>query len=301
MASPIASTEQGFYNVTVQEKAHDLKAAEEVSYTGLVEGLRRVYQSGKTKNLEWRRKELKALQRLHTENHERIAEALLKDHGGPKIRALFELSGHTAAQEALNNLDSWTAPEPVKHDGFTGKSYIRKEPKGVVLLISPWNFPFNLTFEGLVPIIAAGNCCVIKPSEVSTHSGALMAELIPRYMDNEAIKVVTGAVPETTALLREKFDHIMYTGNGAVGRIVMAAAARHLTPVTLELGGKSPTYVDKSAKIDTAIARILMAKLLNCGQICIAPDYILVHKDVAAEFKSKIVAEIKRQYGESVR
>lgn len=167
----------------------------------------------------------------------------------------------------IADLDEWVAPMTVPHNSLIGKSYVRKEPKGVVLVIAPWNFPFAMVYDVLLPIIAAGNCCVIKPSEVSVHTCAVIESLLPKYVDNDAVKVVTGGIPETTALLREKFDHIFYTGNGAVGRVVMAAAAKNLTPVTLELGGKSPVYVDKSAKLATAVARVGSIKWMNAGQI----------------------------------
>eukprot|EP01059_Diplonema_ambulator_P021865 TRINITY_DN3634_c0_g2_i2.p1 TRINITY_DN3634_c0_g2~~TRINITY_DN3634_c0_g2_i2.p1 ORF type:complete len:456 (+),score=137.29 TRINITY_DN3634_c0_g2_i2:103-1368(+) len=169
-----------------------------------------------------------------------------------------------------------------------GKSFIRKEPKGVVLLIAPWNYPIELVMTPLVSIIAAGNCAVIKPSEVSVHSSALLEKLINKYLDTSCIKVVQGEVPETTALLKLPWDHIFYTGNGHVGRIVAKAAAEHLTPVTLELGGKSPVIVDKSAKLDTVVARVSAAKWFNVGQTCIAPDYVLIHKDLEKEFLEKM-------------
>merc|ERR1712226_583839 len=152
------------------------------------------------------------------------------------------------------------------------KSFIRKEAKGVVLIICPWNAPVELVFHPLVDAIAAGNAVVIKPSEVSTHSSALVGKLIDQYLDTSCIRVVHGAVSETTALLKEHWDHVFYTGNGHIGRIVLRAAAEHLTPVTLELGGKSPCIIDKSAKMESVVHRISSWKWgFNAGQICVAP------------------------------
>lgn len=178
-----------------------------------------------------------------------------------------------------------------------GKSYIRQEAKGVVLIIGPWNFPIEVVLTPLVAAISAGCPVVVKPSEVAANSAALLTRLIEKYLDPQCIKVVNGAVAETTALLREPWDHILYTGNGHVGRIVLKAAAEHLTPVTLELGGKSPVFVDKSASMHTVVSRLSMAKWLNCGQICIAPDYVLVHKDREEEFINAMKAHIEKYFG----
>merc|ERR1740121_219229 len=203
----------------------------------------------------------------------------------------------------LANLDKWAADEKVHTPVIVsptrmGKSFIRKEPKGVVLIIGPWNFPVLLTFEPLVAAIGSGNCVVVKPSEVAKHCSALTEKLINKYLDTSCIKVVQGAVQETTALLQQHWDHIFYTGNGAVGRIVLKAAAEHLTPVTLELGGKSPVIIDKSAKLQTVIDRTFAAKFgLNCGQICVAPDYVLVHKDLEQQFVEGMKAKITDAFG----
>ena len=205
------------------------------------------------------------------------------------------------ADFALSNLKNWTSPTRVTHDdgiplNILSRSEIRHEPKGVVLIIAPWNYPILLALIPMVSAIAAGNCIVVKPSEVSVNSTKILADLMPKYFDSECIRVVTGAVPETTALLAQKWNHIFYTGNGAVGRIVMTAAAKHLTPVTLELGGKSPVYIDKSCNLDLTVERISMAKWSNAGQTCIAPDYIMVHKDIEAAFLSKMQATLQKAY-----
>eukprot|EP01064_Diplonema_japonicum_P018132 TRINITY_DN26827_c0_g1_i1.p1 TRINITY_DN26827_c0_g1~~TRINITY_DN26827_c0_g1_i1.p1 ORF type:complete len:537 (+),score=166.92 TRINITY_DN26827_c0_g1_i1:51-1613(+) len=270
-------------------------------YEGILDGLRKEFRQGKTKKEAWRRQQLTQLVKMVEENHEKITAAVRKDHGGPKIRGLGEMGSHAAAEFALGNLSSWMADEKVTtpfqvSPTFIGRSHIRKEPKGVVLLIAPWNYPIELVLTPLVSIIAAGNCAVIKPSEVSTNSSEVLEELINKYLDTSCIKVIQGAVPETTALLKLQWDHIFYTGNGHVGRIVSRAAAEHLTPVTLELGGKSPVIIDKTAKMASVISRVSSGKWFNVGQTCIAPDYILVHKDIQEEFL-KGMEEALKGYG----
>jgi aldehyde dehydrogenase (NAD+) len=177
------------------------------------------------------------------------------------------------------------------------KSRIYKDPLGVVLVIAPWNYPFQLAMAPVVGAIAAGNAVVLKPSEVAPATSRLMAELLPRYTDSQAVKVVEGAVAETTRLLEERFDHIFYTGNGTVGRVVMAAAAKHLTPVTLELGGKSPTIIDDDVDLELAIRRIVWGKFYNAGQTCVAPDYILCHERVRPRALELLKRTIEEFYG----
>jgi aldehyde dehydrogenase (NAD+) len=168
---------------------------------------------------------------------------------------------------------------------------------GVVLVIAPWNYPIQLLMIPVAGAIAAGNAVVMKPSEVSSATSAVLGKLVPQYFDKDAIAIVEGAVPETTQLLAEKFDHIFYTGNGTVGRVVMRAAAENLTPVTLELGGKSPTIVDKSANLAVAGRRIAWAKYVNAGQTCVAPDYVLVHDSIADKLVEEIRKSVKDFYG----
>jgi aldehyde dehydrogenase (NAD+) len=179
-----------------------------------------------------------------------------------------------------------------------GRSYIYREPLGLVLIIAPWNYPFQTAVLPLVGALAAGNCVVLKPSEIAPHTSAAIAKWIPRYLDTKAVRVVEGGVPETTALLREKWDHIFYTGNGTVGRVVMEAAAKHLTPVTLELGGKSPAIVDETADLDSAAKRIVYGKFFNAGQTCVAPDYVLVHDAVHDALLNRMVSAVREFYGD---
>jgi aldehyde dehydrogenase (NAD+) len=179
-----------------------------------------------------------------------------------------------------------------------GRSYIEPEPKGVVLIIAPWNYPLSMVVAPLVGAVAAGNCAAMKPSEITTHTSTALAAILPRYLDKDAFAVVEGGVPETTELLEHKFDHILYTGNERVARIVMTAAAKNLTPVTLELGGKSPCIIDKSADIEVAASRIAWGKFINAGQTCVAPDHVLVHRSVATQFVDALTRRIKDFYGE---
>jgi aldehyde dehydrogenase (NAD+) len=175
------------------------------------------------------------------------------------------------------------------------------EPLGVALIIAPWNYPIYLTVTPLAAALAAGNCAVVKPSELAPASSALLARLLPEYLDADAVTVVEGGVSETTDLLAERFDHILYTGGPTVGRIVAEAAAKHLTPVTLELGGKSPAIVHRDANLTQAARRVAFAKWANAGQTCIAADHVYVHRDVEDEFASLLAREVKARYGAEPR
>lgn len=277
-------------------------AKDEGTFAPLVAELRRTFDSGRTRDLSWRRGQLQAIQQMIKDNHEEITAAIRKDLGGPKIRGFFDIGSHQAAGDAIENLEAWTRPEqvptpmqisPVK----MARSYVRREPKGVVLIIGPWNFPFELCLHPLVAAIAAGNCAVIKPSEMASNTAQIIERLVHRYLDPASVRVVQGAVAETSALLREHWDHIMYTGNGAIGRIVLRAAAEHLTPVTLELGGKCPVIVDKSANMQSVVERVSFGKWTNAGQICVAPDYVLIHKDREEEFVQGMRGRLETLFG----
>jgi aldehyde dehydrogenase (NAD+) len=179
-----------------------------------------------------------------------------------------------------------------------GRGEIVREPLGVVLVIAPWNYPVQLTLAPLVGVLAAGNAAVVKPSELAPATSGELARLVRLHLDADAVHVVEGGVPETTALLAERFDHIFYTGNGTVGRIVLEAAARHLTPVTLELGGKSPTYVAEDADLEVAARRIVWGKFTNAGQTCVAPDYVLAARPTLDALKPLIVEAIREAFGD---
>ena len=203
-------------------------------------------------------------------------------------------------KHARKHLASWMRPKRVRTPLLAqpGVSKVYAEPLGVVLNIAPWNYPIQLALAPLIGAIAAGNSVVLKPSEVAPACSALLARLLPRYLDPECVAVIEGGVPETTRLLEQRFDHIFYTGNGTVGRIVMEAAARHLTPVTLELGGKSPCIVDEDVDLEVAARRIVWGKFFNAGQTCIAPDYVLCHASREAQLIEQMKKVLIEFYGE---
>uniref|UniRef100_A0A3Q3X264 Aldehyde dehydrogenase n=1 Tax=Mola mola TaxID=94237 RepID=A0A3Q3X264_MOLML len=240
---------------------------------------REAFLSGRTRPIEFRLQQLHALKSMITEKQTEIANALKQDINRSQYDTpLLELIGiENEIKLAIEKLSEWAAPRPVEKNLLTisDEVYIHPEPLGVVLIIGAWNYPWAVTLLPLVGAIAAGNAAVVKPSELSESSALLLHALLPRYLDKDLYPVVTGGVTETQELLRLRFDHIFYTGSSTVGKQVMEAAAHHLTPVTLELGGKSPCYIDKNCDIRVACRRITWGKFANCGQTCIAPDYIL--------------------------
>ncbi|NWW71549.1 AL3A2 dehydrogenase, partial [Climacteris rufus] len=266
---------------------------------------RAAFNSGRSRSLEFRIQQLKALERMVNEREKEILAALKADlhKSGPDACSHEILGVLRDLVLAMEELPSWAAPQPVKKDVLTirDEAYVRHEPLGVVLIIGAWNYPFVLVMQPLIGAIAAGNAVVVKPSEVSENTARLVAELLPQYLDKDLYTVVTGGVPETTELLTQRFDHILYTGNSSVGRIVMAAAAKHLTPVTLELGGKSPCYIDKDCDLTVACRRITWGKYMNCGQTCIAPDYILCDPSIQSKVVENIKETLKEFYGEDVK
>ena len=245
-------------------------ATPDLDAPALVADLRATFATGRTRDAAWRTAQLRALRRMLAEQEEALLEALRTDLGKPAIEAFLTEIAFVRAEVdvTLKHLRRWMRPErvgiPVKQQ--PGRARIHRDPLGVVLIIGPWNYPVQLLLAPLVGAIAAGNCAVLKPSEVSPTVSSTLARIVPQYLDRDAVRVVEGAVAETTALLDERWDHVFYTGNGTIGRVVMGAAAKHLTPVTLELGGKSPTYVDASANLAVAARRIAWGKFLNSGQ-----------------------------------
>jgi acyl-CoA reductase-like NAD-dependent aldehyde dehydrogenase len=271
----------------------------------MVEGLRQTFRQGRTRSLAWRQEQLYGLRQLLNHHESEITEALAHDVGKPQFEAFIAEVGHPRAELDLirRELALWAEPESVSTPllAHPGSSHIHKEPLGVALVIGPWNYPFALTFEPLVGALAAGNCVVVKPSEVTPRTSALFARLLPQYVDRECVAVVEGGVPETTALLRERFDHIFFTGSTAVGKVIMRAAAEHLTPVTLELGGKSPCIVDKDVNLAVTARRICWGKFYNAGQTCVAPDYLLAHEEIYKPLLDQLRATIEEFYGEDAR
>ncbi|HEY9802504.1 MAG TPA: aldehyde dehydrogenase [Leptolyngbyaceae cyanobacterium] len=270
--------------------------------TQIIEQQRNFFSIGQTKNVDFRLEQLKKLQQLITENEKPITQALKADLNKSEFEAnLSELIVVQEINSAIKNVKRWAKPKktnvPLKLFSYSGKIY--PEPLGVVLIISPWNYPFSLIISPLVGAIAAGNCAIIKPSELAPHTSSLVAELIPKYFQSEYIAVVEGGVETSQELLAQKFDHIFFTGGTAIGKIVMEAAAKHLTPVTLELGGKSPCIVDTDINLEHTARRIIWGKFLNAGQTCIAPDYLLVNQNIKKDLIAAIQKTIKEFYGDN--
>ena len=258
--------------------------------------LRATFRSGRTRPLEWRLAQLAALVRLVEEGESEFAAALAQDLGRPPVEAwLADLAPVTAeAKHALKHLHKWAKAKrvPVPVSVQPGKAWYQYEPLGVALIIGPWNYPIHLLLAPLVGAIAAGNCAILKPSEHTPACSAALARLVPQYLDADAVAVVEGAAEATQELLDQAVDHCFFTGGPEIGKAVMAAAAKHLTPVTLELGGKSPVIVADDAKVRVAARRIAFAKLLNSGQTCVAPDYVMVDRRIREPFVAELTKAI---------
>ena len=264
--------------------------------------LRHAYESGCTRPLAWRRAQLDALCRLVTDNRDAFVAAAMADLGKPAAETILMELNLVAGEAKFvrNRLGLWAARHPKAMHWMLqpAASWTIAEPKGVVLIISPWNYPVLLALEPMADALAAGNAICLKPSELSPNTSRLIAELVPQYLDPAAVRVVEGGPKETGELLKCPFNHIFYTGGGHVGKIVMRAAAEHLTPVTLELGGKSSCFVDRTADINVAARRIAWGKFTNAGQTCVAPDYVLATPDVAEALAERIAVAITEFYGE---
>ncbi|WP_329258968.1 aldehyde dehydrogenase family protein [Streptomyces pseudovenezuelae] len=268
----------------------------------VVARLRATFRSGRTKPVEWRTTQLRRLRDLLTENGTELAAALHADLGKSSTEAFRTEIDFTVREidHTLDHLADWLRPEsaPVPaHLGADANAWTQYDPLGVVLVIAPWNYPAQLLLAPVVGALAAGNAVVAKPSELAPATSAAVARLLPAYLDTDAVAVVEGGIPETTALLAERFDHIFYTGNGTVGRVVLRAAAEHLTPVTLELGGKSPAFVDRDADLTVVADRLARGKFLNAGQTCVAPDYVLTDPETAAALEPLLKNAVDTLYG----
>lgn len=267
----------------------------------VVAGLREAYDSGLTRPLQWRRDQLHSLRRMLVEHAPEFDLALNEDLGKPPAEARLAETGFLVSEidHTLRHLKRWLAPRragvPLILQPASARVLL--EPLGVVLVIAPWNYPLQLALAPLIGALAAGNAALVKPSELALSTSLLLGRLLPEYLDPRAVAVVEGGVEETTALLEQRFDHIFYTGNGRVGRVVMTAAAKNLTPVTLELGGKSPVWIDGSVDIEAAARRIAWAKFMNCGQTCVAPDYVLATPAVADKLSPALAHAIVELYG----
>jgi acyl-CoA reductase-like NAD-dependent aldehyde dehydrogenase len=272
--------------------------------TKIVQVARSRFNEGRTLPIKFRRKQLNGLVRLVEENEQAIVDAIHRDLRKPEQEAVsYEvLPTLNEIKHVLNHLDEWTRPEkpPKPLTNLMDGVYVYKDPYGVVLVMGAWNYPFHLTLAPLIGAIAAGNCAVIKPSDVSPATSELISILVPKYLDQDCYPVFLGGVKETTELLKERFDYIFYTGSTTVGQIIHKAANKYLTPVTLEMGGKSPAYIDSSADIAKTVKRILWGKCINSGQTCIAPDYILCTREVQDKFVKYAQKVILEFYGSDV-
>ncbi|MEY3462847.1 MAG: Aldehyde dehydrogenase [Cyanobacteriota bacterium] len=265
-----------------------------------IQAMRAPVEAGRTRPLTWRLEQLDRLAHLLDAHEQEVAEALAADLGKPPLEAHFEL---VAVRQELaltrRQLRRWMAPRRagVSLALSPARAWVQAEPLGCVLIIGPWNYPFQLCLHPLVSALAAGNAAVLKPSEHAPHTAELIARLIPTAFPPEVVQVVCGDGTVAAQLLEERFDHIFFTGGGRVGRLVMAAAARHLTPITLELGGKSPAIVLADAPVATTARRLVWGKSINAGQTCIAPDHLLVDSTLRQPLVAAMAAEIGRFYG----
>lgn len=273
--------------------------------TGRIERIlikqRTFFDTGRTLQIGFRKEALRRLKKAIVRHEKEICAALQADLGKSDTEGYMCEVVLTLAEikEQLKNLEEWsrTKEVPVNLANFPAKGYLVQEPYGTVLVMSPWNYPFMLTMEPLAGAIAAGNCCVVKPSAYSPKTSAVIAVILREVFPEKYVAVIEGGRKENQALLEQKFDYIFFTGSVSVGKLVMEKAAVHLTPVTLELGGKSPCIVDRTARLSLAAKRIVFGKFLNCGQTCVAPDYVLVERSVKDAFLKELMRWIQKMYG----
>ncbi len=276
--------------------------ASAISVADEVRAARAAFESGRTRALSWRTDQLRALETMLEQRAAELEQALLHDLGRKPIDGHLTdvYSVLTESRHVRKHLKKWTRDRRV-HTPLTigpGRSVVHRQPLGTVLIIAPWNYPLHLALIPLIGALAAGNAVVLKLSELTPRCSAALADLLPRYLDAEAVKVVQGGVETSTELLDEKFDHIFFTGNETVGKVVMAAAAKTLTPVTLELGGKSPVWVDDTFPVEKAADWIAWGKCTNLGQTCVAPDYVLTTPEVRPRLVEALRESIHRLYGD---
>jgi aldehyde dehydrogenase (NAD+) len=252
-------------------------------------------------NINYRKETLKKLLHCIETNENEIVQALYDDFKKPAFEAVLTETNYVISElkDTIKNVDKWAKPKKVLPSilNFPSADYIYKEPYGKVLIIAPWNYPFQLALCPLVSAVAAGNQVILKPSELTPKTSAIIAKIIANVFNSDHVEVIEGGVETSQNLLSKRWDYIFFTGSVPVGKIIAKAAAVHLTPVTLELGGKNPCIVDETANLKLAARRIVWGKFINAGQTCIAPDYILVQKDIKKKFVSYMKDEITAAYG----
>ena len=262
------------------------------------------FMTGKTKEVKYRKEALKKLKQKIIELEPEINQALKADLNKSETESYMTETGMVFSElsYAIKHIKQWSKEKKVRTplSQFHGKSYYFYEPYGVALIISPWNYPFMLALDPLIGAIAAGNCCIIKPSEYAPNTAKIMKKIVQDIFPSEYITIVEGGVEETTQLLKQRLDYIFFTGSVSVGKIVMKAASENLIPITLELGGKSPCIVDETADLSLTAKRILFGKILNAGQTCVAPDYLLVQKDVKERLIKELEKNIAKFLGENL-
>ena len=264
--------------------------------------LRRPVQTGLTRPERWRRHQLQAIATLIDAHEPEILQALADDLGKPELEGMVEiLAVRQELKLCRRQLRRWMRPRPVPVPlaQKPGRAEVIREPLGCVLIIGPWNYPFHLTLQPLISALAAGNTAVVKPSEQAPATAALITRLLQRHLPSDVVQVVEGDGAVAAALIDQGFDHIFFTGGGAIGARVLAGAARHLTPVTLELGGKSPAVVLEGADLAVTARRLIWGKGLNAGQTCIAPDHVLVQQSIREELLVELARARQTFYGET--
>ncbi len=266
----------------------------------LIQRQRTFFNTGNTYPVTFRIEQLKHLKQAILKHQHAIAAAAKADLGRPEFEAYFEMGVMAELNLALKRLKKWVKPKRVapQVEHLPATAWIQPEPLGVILVIAPWNYPFQLMISPLIGTIAAGNCTILKPSELAPKTSQVITTLIKETFDSNYVAVVEGGVKTSQQLLAEKFDHIFFTGGPQVGRIVMAAAAEHLTPITLELGGKSPCIVDVGVRLDYTAKRIAWGKFINAGQTCLAPDYLVVDRRIKSDLIKHLQQAIHAFFGE---
>ncbi|KAG8178413.1 hypothetical protein JTE90_000928 [Oedothorax gibbosus] len=272
-------------------------------FSKVVQRARNAFKGGLTRNVDFRIQQLDNLQRMCVENEKQLTLAVQEDLAKPSQEAsLYEVEFLLNDIRCMKqNIREWVKPETADKNLITilDETFVQSEPYGVVLVLGAWNYPIQLSLSPMVGAITAGNCCILKPSELAPKSAELIKELVPKYLDPECFHVVLGGPEETTELLKEEFDYIFYTGSTRVGQIVREAANKHLTPCTLELGGKTPVWLDDSVNMEVACRRLLWGKFINAGQTCVAPDYLLCTKGVQEKVLPAMKKVIKEYYGDN--